>query len=77
MIQPTNHMECRRKEDQGWMNQSFIEGETAQLWKREGDGDKGGRKEEEEIRIAVSVSVGDQREVHRFWKSNLKKGREG
>jgi hypothetical protein len=34
------------------------------------EGDKGGRKEEEEIRVAVSESGGDVREVQRVWKSN-------
>ena len=36
----------------------------------EGDGDKGGRKEVEEIRVAVSESGGDVREVKRVRKSN-------
>jgi hypothetical protein len=70
MIQPTDHMEGRRKEDQGWMLQSCIEGETGQLWEMEGEGDKGGGKEEEKIRMAVSEPGGDMREVQNVKKSN-------
>jgi hypothetical protein len=36
----------------------------------EGEGDKGGRKEEEEIRVAVSGTRGDVREVQRVRKLN-------
>jgi hypothetical protein len=38
----------------------------------EGKGDKGGRKEEEEIRVAVSES-GDMREVQRVRKSKKRR----
>ena len=36
----------------------------------EREGDKGGRKEEEEIRVVVSESGGDVREVQRIRKLN-------
>ena len=51
------------------MLQSCIEGGTGRPWEMEGEGDKGGRKEEEEIRVAVSESGGDVRELLRFKKS--------
>ena len=61
----------RKEEGGGWrMFQSCIEGGTGQLWGMEGEGNKGGRKEEEEIRVAVSESGGDVKEVKRVNKSN-------
>ena len=47
------------------MFQSCIEGGTGQLWGMEGEGNKGGRKEEEEIRVAISES-GEVREVQKI-----------
>ena len=44
MIQPTDHMEHRRKEDQG-VGASFLHlGETRQVWEMKGKRYKGGRK---------------------------------
>jgi hypothetical protein len=61
MIQPTDHMEHRRK-IRGWMLQFCIEGRRGQLWEMEGEGDQGGRKEKEEVRVTVSES-GDVKKV--------------
>jgi hypothetical protein len=35
------------------------------LWEIEGEGDKGGKKEEEEIRVSIPESGGDMRKVQR------------
>ena len=51
MIQPTDHMEHRRKEDRGWMLQSCIEWGTGQLWEMEGEGTSEGEKKGGSIRI--------------------------
>ena len=41
------------------------------MWEKKGEGDKGGRKEEEIRRVAVSESGGDMREVQRVWTSEI------
>jgi hypothetical protein len=49
MIQPTDYMEHRRKEDQeGGCSSPSFRGEQDDYGKMEGEGDKGGRKEEGE-----------------------------
>jgi hypothetical protein len=40
------------------------------LWEVEGEEDKGGRKKEEEIRVAVSETGGDMRGIQRVRKSS-------
>ena len=52
------------------MCQFHIEGGTGWLWEMERVGDKGGRKEDDEIRVAVSESGRDVREVQRVRKSS-------
>jgi hypothetical protein len=71
MIQSIDHMESRRKKDQG-VDASVIHraGGTGHLWKMEGEGEQGGRKEGEEIRVAVSGTKRDVREVQRVRKLN-------
>jgi hypothetical protein len=53
------------------MLQSCTEKGTEWLWEIEREGDKGGRKEEEIRRVAVSESGGDMREVQRVWTSEI------
>ena len=62
----TEHMECRRKDDQGWILQSFIGGHTRQLWEIEGEWDRTVRKDEEEIRVTISKSRRDTRDIQSF-----------
>ena len=50
------------------MLHSYIEGGT--LWEVEGERDKGGKKEGEEIKDSVSGTGRDLREVQRVRKSN-------
>ena len=55
-------MELRRKESPNMVLQFCIEGRRGQLWEMEGEGDQGGRKEKEEVRVTVSES-GDVKKV--------------
>ena len=70
MVQPTDHMERRRKEDQGVYASVLHWWGTGQLWEMEGEGNKGRRKGEEEIRVVVSEAEEDVREVQRVRNSN-------
>jgi hypothetical protein len=40
------------------------------LWEVEGEGEQGGRKEREKIRVEVSGTGGDVREIQRVRKPN-------
>ena len=67
MIRPTDSIELRRK-SRVWMLQSCIERGTRRSWEVMGEGDLKVRKEEEEIRVAVSGTGGNEREVQRARK---------
>jgi hypothetical protein len=68
MIQPTDHIESRRKEDQEVNALKLHRGGSWTIVGGQEEWDPGGGKKEEEILVTVSETVGDLRGIQRVRK---------